>query len=170
MSNRQPLRNISMLPFKNCLVEDRTLSSMLVVMPIAGFRPIPGTILICDYDLHHGPRNARRPEMIKRRPVIVLSGRDCQTGSCIVVPLSTTPPVPRRPYHHRIAAGTYSFLHATRDSWVKCDMLGVVGYYRLDRLRHGGRWITPQITATDLAHIRTQVQFVLGLSGLRAGN
>jgi mRNA interferase MazF len=49
----------------------------------------PGTILICDYSLG----GFREPEMVKRRPAIVVSPRlPFRDGLCSVVPVSSTPP------------------------------------------------------------------------------
>ena len=58
-------------------------------------------------------------------------------------------------------AGTYPFLHGRRDSWAKCDMLGVVAYYRLDRLHDTGQWTTPRISPEDFRQIWRGIQIVL---------
>jgi len=51
------------------------------------------------------------PEMVKKRPVVILSPRyRRRTGLCIVVPFSTVEPELIEPHHHRIPAGTYNFL------------------------------------------------------------
>ena len=54
------------------------------------FHPKPGTILVCDFR-----QGFRAPEMIKRRPVVVVSPRlRNRTDLCTVVPLSTIEPRP----------------------------------------------------------------------------
>ena len=56
-------------------------------MPIS-FPVARSTILLCDYST-----GFREPEMVKRRPVVVVSHRlPRRDGLCTVVPLSTTPP------------------------------------------------------------------------------
>lgn len=130
-------------------------------MPIHGFHPHPGTVLLCDFDRYSQAGASRVPEIMKRRPVIVFSRRETQAGTCLVVPLSTAVPRVVRPYHHCIRAGTYPFLHGQQDSWAKCDMLSVVAYYRLDRLDDAGKWTTPRIALDDLRQIWRSIQLVL---------
>jgi uncharacterized protein YifN (PemK superfamily) len=56
-------------------------------MPLT-YHPETGTILICDYNLGGG---FIEPEMVKRRPVVVISPRfRHRDWLCTVVPLSTT--------------------------------------------------------------------------------
>lgn len=91
------------------------------------FHPEQGTILICDFP------GFVEPEIVKRRPVIVLSPRLRSRGNlCTIVPCSTTPPKPVQPYHHRIRIDPP--LPAPYDSevqWIKTDMIYTVGFNRL---------------------------------------
>jgi uncharacterized protein YifN (PemK superfamily) len=91
------------------------------------YHPEPGTILICDF---HGFRS---PEMLKRRPVVVISPRLRQRYKlCTVVPLSTTTPIPQTAYHYRLH--TVPPLPEPYDSehqWVKGDMVYTVSFDRL---------------------------------------
>lgn len=60
--------------------------------------PKIGTILICDFD-----QGFKEPEMVKRRPVIVVSPKiSTRPGLCTVVALSTTEPRPKMPFHCEI--------------------------------------------------------------------
>lgn len=60
------------------------------------FHPHPGTVLICDFTT-----GFQKPEMIKKRPVVVLSPRPRRkTQLCTVIPLSTTKPLPIESHHH----------------------------------------------------------------------
>ena len=95
-------------------------------MPLT-HHPETGTIVICDF---HG---FVTPEMVKRRPGVVLSPRlRNRRGLCTIVPLSTTPPDPVMPYHYRIHMDPP--LPPPYDSpyaWVKSDMLYTVSFDRL---------------------------------------
>jgi mRNA interferase MazF len=91
--------------------------------------PNKGEIVICDFT----PFAA--PEMIKRRPCIVVSpvlkGRP---KLCTIVPLSTTPPNPPQEYNVQIAISPV--LRKPYDNplaWVKADMLYTVSIDRIDR-------------------------------------
>ena len=55
------------------------------------FHPKPGTLLICDFD-----RGFKAPEMVKKRPVVVISPRRRKSTPqlCTVVPLSSSAPNP----------------------------------------------------------------------------
>jgi hypothetical protein len=60
--------------------------------------PAVGALLICDF----WP-GFREPEMVKRRPVVVISPKiRARAGLCTVVALSTTKPTPIMPYHCEI--------------------------------------------------------------------
>ncbi len=93
------------------------------------FHPKAGTILICDFSGGFQP-----PEMVKRRPVIVISPKlKHRNNLATVVPLSTTGPNPVCPFHCTITLKTP--LPKPFDSptmWVKGDMLQTVAFSRLD--------------------------------------
>jgi len=130
-------------------------------MPIT-FAPHPGTVLMCDYGTGFVP-----PEMVKRRPVVVVSpttGR--RLGPYLVVPLSTTVPRVVELFHVRIPAGRYGFLRSPLDVWAKCDTLAAVAPARLDRLRADGRWSAPTIEIGDFHAIQRGVLHALGLGRL----
>ena len=54
-------------------------------------------LLYCDFSTGFQP-----PEMVKRRPVVLISPRRKNAALCTVVPLSTKEPVPIEDYHHRM--------------------------------------------------------------------
>ncbi|WEM42246.1 type II toxin-antitoxin system PemK/MazF family toxin [Photobacterium sp. DA100] len=99
------------------------------------FHPNPGTILMCDFN-----GGFKTPEMVKRRPVIVVSPKmkNC-TGLVTVVPVSTRMPEPVESYHYKIPnqslPQTNYFQRA--ESWVKCDMIYRVGFDRLNLIHIG---------------------------------
>lgn len=118
------------------------------------FHPQTGTIVICDYK-----SGFIVPEMVKRRPAIIISprfrNRDCL---CTVVPLSTTPPIPVMPYNYRIRVSPA--LPSPYDSefhWVKADMISTVCLKRLflphrGKNAQGKRNYITQITSVRLLY------------------
>ena len=132
-------------------------------MPIA-FLPRPGTVLICDFRTGFVP-----PEMVKRRPVVVLSPHRSElSGPHIVVPLSTTKPWHIQPVHVPLPIRRYNFLRGPEEIWAKCDMLTAVASSRLERLYSNGHRITPIVRDRDLTAIRRGVLHAIGLSRLTA--
>ena len=124
------------------------------------FHPKPGTILVCDY------AGFRVPEMVKRRPCVVVSPRLRRRDDlCTVVPLSTTTPKPPEPYHHLITLERplpYPF--DTAAMWAKCDMLATVSFARLDLIKVGHRrYIQPTLPAGDMDRIRICIMHALGI-------
>ncbi|HCN89058.1 MAG TPA: type II toxin-antitoxin system PemK/MazF family toxin [Oxalobacteraceae bacterium] len=132
------------------------------------FHPEQGTILACDF------RGFESPEMIKRRPVVVIAPRlRNRTGLCTVIPLSTTEPKKIEAYHYRLH--TSPLLPAPYDSpshWVKGDMIYTVSFARLFLLSNGkddrGTRIYDQrvIDQSDLLKIQAAVLHGIGLTRL----
>ncbi|PAX07563.1 type II toxin-antitoxin system PemK/MazF family toxin [Sphingomonas lenta] len=93
----------------------------------------PKTILLCDYSMG----GFKPPEMVKRRPAVVLVGDLPGRGRLhTVVPLSGTESDPRYRYHCRIElAQPLPEPFAERVWWVKADMTTTVGLDRLDLFR-----------------------------------
>ena len=134
-------------------------------MPLK-FHPRPGTVLICDFET-----GSRPPEMVKKRPVAVISPRLRRSGGlCTVVPLSTATPDPVERFHHRMDPQSLPGNLARTVNWAKCDLIAAVSLERLDRVRVGRSrdgtriYVANPVTAEDLAAIRRCVMFALGLS------
>ncbi len=135
------------------------------------FHPEPGTILICDYG-----KEPVEPEMVKRRPVIVISPKlKRRTGLCAVVPMSTTEPTSIQDYHCTI--GIEPPLPPPFDSsemWVKADLIATVGFHRLvlprtGRDQYGKRkYLTVRISADQLNGVYRAVLCGLGMGHLTA--
>jgi mRNA interferase MazF len=133
------------------------------------FAVAPGTILLCDYS-----GGFQLPEMVKRRPAIVVSPRlPRRDGLCAVVPLSTSPPEHELGYVVRLELPVS--LPEPFDEqvmWAKCDMLATVGFLRLDlfrgpRLQGGKRqYIHPKLSNDDMRRVRAGMLHALGLSSL----
>lgn len=97
--------------------------------------PKAGQVLVCDF------RGYIRPEMVKVRPVVIVSPNHLRhPGLVTVVPLSTTAPDAVQPYHYRLANNPIPGDAAT-ELWAKCDMAATVCLERLDRRKIGrGRY------------------------------
>ncbi|HSQ95518.1 MAG TPA: type II toxin-antitoxin system PemK/MazF family toxin [Croceibacterium sp.] len=103
-------------------------------MPIQQ-HPEQGGIVMCDYSL--GGFN--EPEMVKNRPVLVLTPRIINRPFlCTVVGLSASAPDPQMPYHRQIRIRPpLAKYWSSDDVWVKGDMVNAVGFHRLDLIRLG---------------------------------
>ncbi|EIC19790.1 type II toxin-antitoxin system PemK/MazF family toxin [Thiorhodovibrio frisius] len=133
-------------------------------MPLT-FHPHPGMVLICDFNT-----GFKAPEMIKRRPVVVISPRPRRTNQlCTIVPLSTTAPNPVEPFHHRMDRRSLPGKLARKETWAKCDMLATVSLERLDRVMVGKEptgkriYIAQQVLDEDFEAIRRGVMIALGV-------
>lgn len=134
-------------------------------MPIQ-FELPPRTILLCDYS----KGGFRPPEMVKRRPVVVVSPRlRHRTGLLTVVPLSTTAPERVGAHHCRITIPQPLPKFAAAEAWVKADMLATVAFERLDLFRserdqYGKReYLQPRISEDDFARVQACIRAALGL-------
>jgi mRNA interferase MazF len=104
-------------------------------MPIT-FHPKPGQILLCDFI------GFREPEMIKKRPVLILTDQiKGRAGLTTIVPLSTVEPAKIQPYHYKIPKQLMPMVgfYQGSDSWVKGDMIYTVGFDRLNLIQLGKR-------------------------------
>lgn len=131
-------------------------------MPI-NFHPKIGTVLICDFDTGFRP-----PEMVKKRPVVVVSRSHSQLVT--IVPLSTVEPIPFEKYHHEMEADSLPHPLCLKRSWAKCDLVSTVAFWRLDRVKAGkdpasGKriYVSHVVSAKDLKAIQQAILHVLGL-------
>src|SRR5919205_3328355 len=131
----------------------------------------PGTVLLCDYSLG----GFRPPEMVKRRPAVVISPRlPKREHLCTVVPLSGTPAPDGVPY--QVLVRLDEPLPPPFDKaewWAKADMLATVGFNRLDFFRTrrdpvtGERaFLHPRLSRTELSWIRQAVFYALAMEQL----
>lgn len=137
---------------------------MAIQYPVA-----PGTILLCNYDT-----GFREPEMIKRRPAVVISPRlPYRDQLCAVVPLSTTPPLKEVLYQCRIVPPVP--LPPPFDAsafWAKADMAATVAFHRLDLFRTDRdqtgkrRYLHPKLSTEDMQRVQCCLLHSLGLGGL----
>lgn len=126
----------------------------------------PRTILLCDYDLG----GFRPPEMVKRRPAIVLVGRIPHRNNLhTVVPLSGTES--NEKYHCKIELDyPLPAPFAQTTWWVKADMIATVSFARLDLFRtnrdnNGNRKYLSglKVSEENFILIKETVRIALGL-------
>lgn len=138
-------------------------------MPL-NYYPSQGEVVWCNY-----ASGFVAPEMIKPRPVVIISPRlRRRSDLATVVPLSTTEPEPIEDHHYCLALVTS--LPAPFDSptmWVKGDMVATVSLSRLDRFRDGRitgsgarKYRTGNVTAAQFVEIRKAVLFGIGFGSL----
>jgi uncharacterized protein YifN (PemK superfamily) len=135
-------------------------------MPLR-YHPKVGDVLICDF-----PACLREPEMIKKRPAIVVTREHHGRGRlCTVVPLSTTAPASPRPYHVQIGEGGLPTSLRSRHHWAKCDMLYTFCIDRLDRVRAGRDrqtgerlYETGRVTIEELARIQSAILYTFSIA------
>jgi len=98
------------------------------------FHPNVGQLLMCDFI------GFKAPEMVKKRPVLVITPPH-KGGSKLVtvVPLSTSKPSTIMEYHYQIPnqclPKTSFFMNS--ETWIKGDMIYTVGFDRLDLIKIG---------------------------------
>lgn len=138
-------------------------------MPLT-YYPAPGEIVLCNYGT-----GFVAPEMVKLRPVVVVSPRLRRRADLVaVVPLSTTPPDPVEQHHCSFTlAVALPKPFESPQMWAKCDMIATVALSRLDRFRDGRvagrgarRFTTGKVDATQLGEIRKAILHGLGLGSL----
>ena len=93
------------------------------------FQPKPGSVIYCDY------AGFVAPEMVKKRPVIVVSKHKHNSKLLGIVPISTTEPKPVLEYHIEMENIFCSLHLGGKRSWVKCDRINVVSLDRLNLVR-----------------------------------
>ena len=134
------------------------------------YYPRIGEILLCDY-----ATGFVVPEMVKRRPVVVISPRLRRRADLVtVVPLSTTEPAPAEAHHCLIALGRpLPRPFGSPSMWAKCDMVATVALARLDRFRvgrsggHGARlFVSGQLDGNQVRAVRAAVLCGLGFASL----
>lgn len=125
------------------------------------FSPVEGTILVCDFSIGFRP-----PEMIERRPCVVVSKERANRSLCVVVPISSTESTNPRAITVPIPIAKYRFLR--KDSWAKCHAPSTVSITRLSMMRDPatGRGLDTRNTmldSADLAAVRLGVARFIGV-------
>ncbi len=113
----------------------------------------------------------KEPEMIKRRPAIVLSPAiKARVGLLTIVSLSTTPPKFVMPYHYELDIPFELPRGWSNKCWVKGDMVNAIGFHRTDLLRIGKnkdgsrKYQTATLPDDEFRKVRQCVLHGLGMS------
>jgi uncharacterized protein YifN (PemK superfamily) len=130
--------------------------------------PELGSVLTCDF------RDFQVPEMVKNRPVVIISPKiKNRPGLCTVVSLSTEPPEHIMPYHRQIDIRPHLPKRWESDGvWIKGDMVYAVAFWRLNFLSHGKgldgkrNYHYACVSDENLKEIRLCVLRAMGLSTL----
>jgi uncharacterized protein YifN (PemK superfamily) len=122
------------------------------------FYPRAGQILMCDFT------GFVVPEMVKPRPVIVVSPRLPHRSEIVaIVPISLTAPIHDHAFVVRLSKNYHPQENDDLPCWAKCDMVMNIGRRRLNGFKVGRRrWETPQATGDDLAAVRHGVRVGFG--------
>lgn len=133
--------------------------------------PKVGEILLCTFPEEFSP-----PEMVKTRPVVVVSPRiEGRSGLASIVPLSTTPPAPVLRHHFQVPiARMPKRLQAEAvEVWAKCDMIYTFSLERLDRFKAGRDrrsnkrlYESGQLELSEIIGIRRCIAAALGITAL----
>ncbi len=126
------------------------------------FTPDAGQVLSCNFS------GFQAPEMVKIRPVVVVSDRSRNRHTCIVVPISSVLPTDPKVVFVAFDIDKYAFLDKP-ENWAKCETVNSVRLSRLYRLRDRNtrRTIDSRLTMIDpgdLAAIREGIRRAVGLS------
>jgi mRNA interferase MazF len=132
------------------------------------FHPKPGTVVICDFNT-----GFVAPEMVKRRPCIVVSPQIThRQGLCTVVPISTGRPRIQMPYHVELPGLKLPPPWDEGPNWVKADMIYALAWSRIDLIRKGrneqGKRIYDRDTLSpeDFMRVRKAILCGLGMANL----
>ncbi len=120
-----------------------------------------GMIAMCDFS------GNSEPEMVKMRPVLILSDEITHRARLFtIIPLSTTPPQFEIPYDVKLSRN-YGGPKKDRNviPYAKCDMICSVSSSRLSRIRiNKGEYGTPMIDERDFKSVIKGVKFALKIS------
>ena len=126
--------------------------------------PVPGSIVVCIYN------DFREPEMVKARPVIIVSPRiNSRPNLLTVVPISTTAPKTPKAFNVLIDLGEPlpRWGPATK-VWVKCDMIATLALRRFHLLQEEDtdKRIRRAVTDQQLTEIRHGIIHSIGMGSL----
>ncbi len=141
--------------FADCLEKEQRVQGI-------NWQPQSGQILVCHFVL-----GFRQPEMVKTRPVMVISPKVAPwTKLCVVVPISSKTPEPVLGHHYKLPN---SLIPGDKyeEAWIKGDTVMAVGCHRLDRIKAGFRtYVSPIAPAEVLKEVRRCVLHATGMHSL----
>ena len=130
-------------------------------MPISFF-PRAGQMFMCDFS------GFKPPEMVKVRPVVVISPRLPHRAEIVtIVPISLTPPNHNLPFVYKLLKNYHPGESDKLECWAKADMVMNIGRHRLDGFKTGRRqWHIPEMLKHNLEGVRIAVLHGLGMGHL----
>ncbi|MDP1129370.1 type II toxin-antitoxin system PemK/MazF family toxin [Klebsiella pneumoniae] len=127
------------------------------------FQPAVRSVLMCDF------AGMVVPEIVKKRPIVVVARNRHHNQLGTVVPISTTAPIQIRDCHHELSVNPIPGNEHIA-CWVKCDMVMTVSLARLDRIKirtlEGRSYIVPQISTQEFELIRNGILHGMGMPHL----
>lgn len=123
------------------------------------FQPKVGSVLMCDFV------GFIEPEMVKKRPVVVIARNRKNKQLVTIVPLSTTAPDILEIHHYKLPFNPVPMQHGV-PCWAKCDMISTVSIERLDRLKKSGVRSNIDLDHQDINAIRLCVMHALQLQNV----
>lgn len=126
------------------------------------FFPKAGQIYMADF------RGFVPPEMVKVRPVVVISPKLPYRSEIVtIVPLSTTAPIHALPFCVKLSQNYMPGGDKNLESWAKCDMVLNVATTRLTAIRIGKRkYAYPSLSEADSDAVKAGVLHGLGMGHL----
>lgn len=118
------------------------------------FQPKKGSIVYCDF------KGFISPEIVKRRPVIIVEKNRKNSKLVTIVPLSKTEPIPSESYHVEMDVAFRNLHLKGKRSWVKCDLVNTVSVDRLNMIKDtvtGTRYV-PQVEDTFLLAVKEAIK------------
>jgi mRNA interferase MazF len=130
------------------------------------YYPRIGEVLLCNYNT-----GFIVPEMVKLRPIVIVSPRlRRREGLVALVPLSTSEPDVVMDYHAElILAHPLPPPFNSSTMWAKCDMTSTLALCRLDRFKEAKRdgqqrqYRTGQLSTEQIVVVRKGILHGLGL-------
>ncbi|RYE59395.1 MAG: hypothetical protein EOP48_01060 [Sphingobacteriales bacterium] len=108
------------------------------------------------------------PEIVKKRPVLVIHSHKSNSKLVTVIPISATSPTKIEYYHYElnltIEKNVEPYL-SNRKRWFKCDLVYVVSIERMDQLKHRdtGKRSTPQVSMETIRIVKDMARRANGL-------
>ena len=130
------------------------------------FYPRAGQMFFCDF------AGFKVPEMVKPRPVIVISPKLPYRSEIVtIVPTSTTPPRHDLPFCYRLSKNYHPEEDDDIPVWAKADMIMNLRVYRLIPFKVGRRkYFYPELAPDDLQGVKRAVLYGLGMGALIPGD
>ena len=108
------------------------------------YQPNKNSIAWCDF------KGLEIPEIIKKRPVVIIKKHKQNSRLVYVLPISNTVPEPMRPYHFKINEGFCKEYFNAEPHYVKIDMIYTVSIARLDSVKlESGERVIPVIDSDE---------------------